>query len=83
MKFEIQEKCNLCGKPTGRNSKGNHKRCEKIQRICINRIAEDVLWWAEKWGYKGISPECEKELKRLLGLLDEDKFAKTVKGEKK
>ncbi len=29
-------------------------------------LREQVLAWANKWGYKGISWECERELEELM-----------------
>ena len=33
----------------------------------IKEFTKWVMDWAEKWGYKGVSPDCMKELKERVG----------------
>ena len=46
---------------------GKGKKSVQYHGKDVKEFIEDVLIWAEKWGYKGVSPDCIKELKELAG----------------
>ena len=59
---------NLSSWSCGEGNCEEESLCESCQRVkdVLDDLREKVLAWANKWGYKGISRECEKELEELL-----------------
>lgn len=88
---EIDRKnCLYCGISLGERSKhlkGRKKRyCSnkcKHRYLCrVNKkynIQDRIIAWANKWGYKGVSPDCITELKNIL---KEEQQFKNLKGGK-
>ena len=52
--------------PKGDQARGRALVLHAIAQIEIKEINTRVLKWANKWGYKGISKECEDELNTIL-----------------
>ena len=58
---------------------GYNKTVEQVHEVRMEKILEElqeeIIRWANKWGYKGVAPECITELQEIMkcsGLTDSE-----------